>query len=905
MNEYSSVRGSKYQKLFSANRFSPAFPLIIVALAWAVLAATPVRAGLESLWITEVMPGSGEVEVSNVGTDPVTVAASLPFCHRFNYGTSIPAGTTFAPGQSRVFTVAGLSGTDSDLWLYRNSGFSSAAAIISGLKWGPQAGVGRMGVAMATGIWPSTTATAGAPSAGQSLQLTGPNPFDPVNWSAGAPNLGTFRTTVQPMPVEIIVTIENLAPPNGTYLTPLWVGFHDGTFDLYNASLPVSAAFERLVEDGATGPVAAHFLASNAGTNEATLDAAGPIAPGAKVRKRFVLDANAANHRYFSYASMVIPSNDAFISNDDPMAHAIFDTNGAFLGATFVIGGAMVYDAGTEVNDEAPANTAFFGQAAPDTGMDENGAVQLHPGFNAPGTGGILDSGMFAAADFKSPGYEVARITVEMVQLRAVTVRVTAHNPAPAQENFLTPVWLGFQDGSYDLFDLDAPASAGLESLAEDGVPGPLDAQFLASGAGVTSGVLDALGPIPPGASLSRLFFLDASDPRSRFLSFATMIIPSNDAFVGNGAPDLVPVFDHDGNFVGGSITRSQVYDAGTEVNDELPANTAFFGQMMPNTGTDENGTVQFHAGLKASGSGGIVDDPMFVNANFLGRDVLELTVEIAPPNLIPVVVEVENLAPTNGNFLTPLWAGFHDGTYDVYNIGQPACAGLESLAEDGATEAIGLEFLGSLGGTVHTTLNGIGPIAPGAKTSRIVMLDANAPTSRYLAYASMVIPSNDAFIGNGDPMAHAIFDVSGEFIGAEFEVLGSAVRDAGTEVNDELPANTAFFGQAAPNTGTNENGTVQVHAGFNAPGSGGILDDPMFAGAEFTAPSYKIARITVRRPRLTITPEDNGMVRLEFDGVLQSSTDVGSGYEDVAGAASPMLVPAAEDQRFWRTKIP
>jgi hypothetical protein len=34
--------------------------------------------------------------------------------------------------------------------------------------------------------------------------------------------------------VTVTVTIEDLAPTNGTNQTPQWVGFHDGTFDLYD-----------------------------------------------------------------------------------------------------------------------------------------------------------------------------------------------------------------------------------------------------------------------------------------------------------------------------------------------------------------------------------------------------------------------------------------------------------------------------------------------------------------------------------------------------------------------------------------------------------------------------------------------------------------------------------------------
>ena len=32
--------------------------------------------------------------------------------------------------------------------------------------------------------------------------------------------------------ISVTVTIENLAPPNGGFLTPVWVGFHDGGFVL-------------------------------------------------------------------------------------------------------------------------------------------------------------------------------------------------------------------------------------------------------------------------------------------------------------------------------------------------------------------------------------------------------------------------------------------------------------------------------------------------------------------------------------------------------------------------------------------------------------------------------------------------------------------------------------------------
>ena len=78
-----------------------------------------------------------------------------------------------------------------------------------------------------------------------------------------------------------------------------------------------------------------------------------------------------------------------------------------------------------------------------------------------------------------------------------------------------------------------------------------------------------------------------------------------------------------------------------------------------------------------------------------------------------------------------------------------------------------------------------------------------------------MVLPSNDAFIANGDPQAHMLFDGEGELDFTQFSVGGDEVLDTGTEVNDELSANTAFFGQAAPDTGATERANVTLHAGL------------------------------------------------------------------------------------------
>ena len=116
---------------------------------------------------------------------------------------------------------------------------------------------------------------------------------------------------------------------------------------------------------------------------------------------------------------MIIPSNDAFIANDDPTDLALFDAAGRLIQRTgssaYIVGGDEVWDAGTEVNDEIPANTAALAQAAPNTGVTENGVILQHPGFQGSSRlGGSIGNILTAHpnADFTLPGAELLRIEI-------------------------------------------------------------------------------------------------------------------------------------------------------------------------------------------------------------------------------------------------------------------------------------------------------------------------------------------------------------------------------------------------------------------------------------------------------------------------------------------------------------
>ena len=177
---------------------------------------------------------------------------------------------------------------------------------------------------------------------------------------------------------------------------------------------------------------------------------------------------------------------------------------------------------------------------------------------------------------------------------RADLVTISINNPGNSSFS-LTPLWYGFHDGGFDFFDPGTTASASLEALAEDGIVSGLQSDFTTLATLGQQGVLAAPGGfagapvIEPGETASFTFDLNASN---RFLSFASMIIPSNDSFIGT--PNAIEIFNADGTFVGGGNSRTltiryeNIWDAGTEVNDTFGA--AF--SLVGGTSTDENGLI-------------------------------------------------------------------------------------------------------------------------------------------------------------------------------------------------------------------------------------------------------------------------------------------------------------------------
>jgi len=239
--------------------------------------------------------------------------------------------------------------------------------------------------------------------------------------------LAVSAASTNASPVSLKVTVDNMAPEGGVSLTPVWVGFHDGSFDSYNGGEASSAALQALAEDGNTDPISTDFASTAGGVDGAVLGKDNPplIKPGMSGNGMFTVD-NGASNRYLSYASMVLASSDYFVANGDPLKHDISSLlDGSVNEVSFIIGmPGTVNDAGTEVNDfNTSAGNPLFpelpeGQTAAGQGADENGVITNvdSPYANFLNTPSGFD---LSALDFNQYPNGIAKVTVSAVPIPA------------------------------------------------------------------------------------------------------------------------------------------------------------------------------------------------------------------------------------------------------------------------------------------------------------------------------------------------------------------------------------------------------------------------------------------------------------------------------------------------------
>jgi hypothetical protein len=345
-------------------------------------------------------------------------------------------------------------------------------------------------------------------------------------------------------------------------------------------------------------------------------------------------------------------------------------------------------------------------------------------------------------------------------------------------------------------------------------------------------------GPLLPGNAYTWKFHAGPGDR----LSFASMIVQSNDWFVG---PDEfgIPLYRNGAKMTGDVTSYVGIWDAGTE-GDELPGEGLNQAprQAGPDTGPPDptgyvrqvltdlvppveelvrvtlqdagHGTFVLRVENISGGSGfptplapgvGVVHTdpaPLFINGSHDYGMGLEGLAEDGDAGPLATVLGRHTGVNT---LLAPVAYAVHQGPSPVFATGQRASHGLERLAEDGGPMDLLAELSGLSGAAaVGRGADGPGPIAPphGNYSFEIV-----ASPGDYLSLAAMFVQSNDWFFALQD---QPLFDAAGRPISGNFTHVVH-LYDAGTEVNEPIG-----FGpnqaprQPRPNTGASEGGVVQ-----------------------------------------------------------------------------------------------
>lgn len=186
---------------------------------------------------------------------------------------------------------------------------------------------------------------------------------------------------------------------------------------------------------------------------------------------------------------------------------------------------------------------------------------------------------------------------------------VTIENLTSAQP--LTPPLAATHNGSFNFFDVGKAATFGIQEIAENGNLAPLHTE-ISTHKQVSDVIIAASpgpGPLMPGTSIT---FTIEADPGAPFVSFAAMLICTNDGFTGLDSDKLPRMVGQR------TATALAAYDAGTEINTEsfvdiVPPCPVLTGvpSSVPGTGMSdpalaENGVIHHHQGI----AGGADLDP-------------------------------------------------------------------------------------------------------------------------------------------------------------------------------------------------------------------------------------------------------------------------------------------------------
>lgn len=235
----------------------------------------------------------------------------------------------------------------------------------------------------------------------------------------------------------------------------------------------------------------------------------------------------------------------------------------------------------------------------------------------------------------------------------------------------------------------------------------------------------------------------------------------------------------------------------------------------------------------------------------------------VAPVLAAPVEirVSVENLAPQNSVAFAPLRVGFNSGVYDAFNEGEAAGGAIISIAEGGS----GVDWFPAFAAADPTATLGTvmasagGPLVPGGTGSATFLVDPSV--NRFFTFGSMVVPSNDYFIGNDSPTEYQLFDGAGNLLITEITQFGRDIWDAGSELDD--PAAAAFIAGGNNDLRTEQGGVVEFDF------EGLDIFNGLTTGAGYTFDRQFGANDAVYRIRFEVVPTPGVLAAMGVAGVV------------------------------------
>lgn len=149
------------------------------------------------------------------------------------------------------------------------------------------------------------------------------------------------------------------------------------------------------------------------------------------------------------------------------------------------------------------------------------------------------------------------------------------------------------------------------------------------------------------------------------------------------------------------------------------------------------------------------------------------LAAAAAPAGATDFTVDIINL--TRGSYFTPFLVAAHVDSARLFMTGEPASMSLQAMAEGGDISMLVADVEALNATVVANPAEGL--LAPGQRTRASLNTD-DAPDNTRLSIVSMILPSNDGFMGlNAIPIptepGRYVYDVD--------------AYDSGTEGNDEV----------------------------------------------------------------------------------------------------------------------